>query len=204
MKRTIFVAIFVICVLLLTACAASQPGGSVAEAGASGSASASPAESDLSAAFASATASASPSESSLPAAFASTAPSATSVMAGESPEVSVSVASDAIAKTVDKIIDVNALNSVFAADAKLTENGEQMIVGVSGNTLTYNLTFSKSISASELPADFKTTMETTLQDAINQAATLYPNLPDCTFVYNVINGVTGETLLTVTKMYTAK
>ncbi len=183
MKKTVLIVLIAICMIVFAACAAADTQQTVGEASAS--------------------ASEPPSESGLPVAFASPEESATSVMAA-SPEVSLSVASEAITKTVDKIIDVNALNSVFAADPKLAENGEQMIVGVSGNTLTYNLTFSKDISSTGLPADFKTTMENTLQAAIDQAAKLYPDLPDCTFVYNVINGVTGETILTVTKTYKAQ
>lgn len=190
--------------LSFAACATNQPQQSVAEASVSGSPTAS--------------------EFGLPAVFQSPEASATAVMAGAtssssdmaaaspaasdlavaSPQVSVSVATDAASKTVDKIIDVNALNSVFAADTKLAENGEQMIVGASGNTLTYNLTFNKNIGISDLPADFKTTMDTTLQDAINQAVKLYPGLPSCTFVYNVINGISGQTLLTVSKEYSAQ
>lgn len=182
MKKIFLTVLIAICMITFAACAAAQSDDYVAEASGSESASAS--------------------ESGLPAAFASPQESATPVMAA-SPGVSLSVASEAITKTVDKIIDVNALNSVFAADPKLAENGEQMIVGVSGNTLTYNLTFSKDISTTDLPADFKTSMETTLQAAIDQAAKLYPDLPSCTFVYNVINGVSGQTMLTVTKEYKA-
>lgn len=186
MKKVLFISLIAICIVSLAACAAAaQPSGSVAEASASGSAAASP------------------SDSGLPAAFASAESSATPVMADVSPEVSVSVASEAIAETVDKIIDINALNSVFAADDKLAENGEQMVVGVSGNTLTYNLTFDRDIGTADLPADFQTTMESSLQGAIDSASKLYPDLPSCTFVYNVINGVTGQTLLTVSKEYKA-
>lgn len=197
-----------ICMLVIAACAAAQPQQTVGEASPSDSALASPSESGLPSAFASAQATKavnaveSAQASKAVDAAASDAASSTPVMAA-SPDISVSVASGEIVKTVDKIIDVNALNSVFASDPKLEENGEQMVVGVSGNTLTYNLTFDKDIKIADLPADFKTTMETTLKDAIDQAANLYPDLPSCTFVYNVINGVTGQTMLTVSKDYTA-
>jgi glucose/arabinose dehydrogenase len=184
MRRLILIVLIAASLFVLAACAAAQPQQSVA------------------AAEASETASQPVSDSGLPAVFQSASPSSKQVMAGASQQVSVSVSQEA-AKTVDKIMDENALNSVFAANAKLVENGEQMVVGINGNTVTYNLTFSRDIKATDLPSDFTTTMETSLQDAINKAVELYPGLPDCTFVYNVINGVSGQTLLTVSKEYTA-
>ena len=151
----------------------------------------------------SAVTSSTPIQTATPEASASPSKSAKPDSAGEdgSEPAKETSAPDGSGVSIAQIINQDSVNQEYTSSLKM--EGEDISVSIEEDTFTFNVTLDQDIKPADFTADMQSQYKQDMNRQIQTIISEYPDIPDCVFVYNLMNH-SGESLMQLSQYYTVE
>lgn len=118
---------------------------------------------------------------------------------GQSSEPSSS--GDSSGTSVGQVVNADEVNQKYTSSLKT--DGEDIKVAIQDDTFTFNVTLDQDIKAANFISDMQSQYTEDMNKQIQTIISEYPSIPDCLFVYNLMNH-SGEVLMKQTQYYQAE